>query len=99
MTDSPRWCAVCDAYGNHHTDRHVSRGRAAMSTAREIIANAAREEINCGLTRLDVFGSIADRVLAALAADGIVLCRKEMRANLPFYEPVAEHTNEEKDTE
>ena len=22
MADSPRWCATCNAYGEHHTDRH-----------------------------------------------------------------------------
>lgn len=22
MTDSPRWCATCGAYGLHHTDHH-----------------------------------------------------------------------------
>lgn len=21
-TDSPRWCVTCDAWGDHHTDRH-----------------------------------------------------------------------------
>ncbi|MDB5597933.1 MAG: hypothetical protein JWM36_4894, partial [Hyphomicrobiales bacterium] len=20
--DSPRWCATCESYGDHHTDRH-----------------------------------------------------------------------------
>lgn len=24
MTDSARWCAVCHAYGDHHTGRHPS---------------------------------------------------------------------------
>ena len=22
MADSPRWCATCEAHGDHHTDRH-----------------------------------------------------------------------------
>lgn len=22
MADSPRWCETCNAYGDHHTDRH-----------------------------------------------------------------------------
>lgn len=22
MSDSPRWCEACNAFGNHHTDRH-----------------------------------------------------------------------------
>jgi hypothetical protein len=22
MADSPRWCEVCQKYGDHHTDRH-----------------------------------------------------------------------------
>lgn len=21
-SDSPRWCATCESYGDHHTDRH-----------------------------------------------------------------------------
>lgn len=24
--DSPRWCEVCQAWGDHHTDRHPNRG-------------------------------------------------------------------------
>ncbi len=23
MTDSPRYCRICDSYGDHHTDRHT----------------------------------------------------------------------------
>lgn len=26
MADSPRWCATCQAYGDHHTDRHCDPG-------------------------------------------------------------------------
>lgn len=25
-TDSPRWCATCNAYGDHHTERHPLTG-------------------------------------------------------------------------
>jgi hypothetical protein len=25
-TDSPRWCANCKAWGDHHTDRHPRLG-------------------------------------------------------------------------
>jgi hypothetical protein len=27
MADSPRWCAHCNAYGDHHSDRCPSRPR------------------------------------------------------------------------
>lgn len=23
MPDSPRWCATCDAFGDHHTENHT----------------------------------------------------------------------------
>ncbi len=26
MTDSPRWCAICEKYGDHHSDRHFAFG-------------------------------------------------------------------------
>jgi hypothetical protein len=36
MADSPRWCAVCDAYGDHHTDRHETFVRAGEDEDREV---------------------------------------------------------------
>jgi hypothetical protein len=29
VSDSPRWCDKCEAYGLHHTDRHPATGEAA----------------------------------------------------------------------
>lgn len=41
MTDSPRWCETCKAYGSHHTDRHEEHTKASEWTAeREQIGRA-----------------------------------------------------------
>lgn len=31
--DSPRWCATCQSYGNHHTDRHDEMTQGPPMTA------------------------------------------------------------------
>ncbi len=41
MPDSPRWCAFCQAHGDHHTDRHPPSYRADVRRAGDAPARTA----------------------------------------------------------
>jgi hypothetical protein len=42
MPDSPRWCAKCRAYGDHHTDRHNSSAKARIAELEAAIRSGAK---------------------------------------------------------
>lgn len=54
MTDSARWCAVCYAYGDHHTDRHPR-----PTTPRELLTAMANLIERDGLAHHSYHDSLA----------------------------------------
>jgi hypothetical protein len=79
VTDSPRWCARCREWGDHHTDR-CPHAAPATGYAR------AEEEID----RLRT-GGAEDRAVAELAASclDVIAHLEELQQHAPLPDPEA----------
>jgi hypothetical protein len=54
-SDSPRYCATCDDYGEHHTDRHPAGAERQQEQARTFTVWACR---NCGIEEHQWTGTV-----------------------------------------
>lgn len=104
MTDSPRWCAVCNAYGDHHTDKHPSAPAVTQTYADRFPSRDP--ENNERRRRLFTWG-ISDLVLEEAFLTGridqLIQKREDVRSDLAdareklaSLEKEAEQWNEEK---
>lgn len=70
--DSPRWCADCSAYGDHHTDRHP---KVADNDDALILMDHVQFALECGtnMTPQQAYTSSRLAVEAVLANPDVVL--------------------------